>query len=151
MNERLLQFLAAENISQSQFADTLGITRASVSHVLAGRNRPSYDFLESLMIHYPSLNIEWLVQGKGKMYKRDQEAATVPSEPDLFSSPAPQEMIPNPVPASDPLPEPSEEPARELSAGKTKIASVSLSERPEGTRISKIIVFFSDNTFQELS
>ena len=32
MNKRLQQFLQAENISQSQFADTVGITRAGVSH-----------------------------------------------------------------------------------------------------------------------
>lgn len=73
MNTRLQKFLAAENISQSQFADTLGVARASISHILAGRNRPGYDFLESLMQHYPALSIEWLMTGKGKMYKTATE------------------------------------------------------------------------------
>ena len=69
MNTRLKQFLAAENISQSQFADTIKVVRASVSHVLAGRNKPGYDFIRAIMIAYPHLNMEWLILGKGKMYK----------------------------------------------------------------------------------
>ena len=117
MNERLLQFLAAENISQSQFADTLGITRASVSHVLAGRNRPSYDFLESLMLHYPSLNIEWLIQGKGKMYKRDQEPVPAAPEPDLFTAPTPLETQET---HGEPSPEPAVAPAPEMSASRNR-------------------------------
>jgi transcriptional regulator with XRE-family HTH domain len=72
MNKRLEQFLAAENITQSQLADTIGVARAGVSHVLAGRNKPGYDFLLNIMNHYPDLNIEWLMTGKGKMYKSIQ-------------------------------------------------------------------------------
>ena len=49
MNDRLKQFLAAENISQAQFADTINVVRASVSHVLSGRNNPSYDFIKAIM------------------------------------------------------------------------------------------------------
>ena len=69
MNQRIQQFLAAENISQSQFADTIDVARATVSHIIAGRNKPGFDFIESVSRHYPSLSIEWLITGKGKMYK----------------------------------------------------------------------------------
>ena len=69
MNTRLKQFIAAENISQSQFADTIKVVRASVSHVLSGRNNPGYDFIKAIMLAYPDLNMEWLMLGKGKMYK----------------------------------------------------------------------------------
>jgi len=71
MNKRLQQFLNAENISQSQLADTLNVARAGVSHIIAGRNRPGFDFLESMALHYPQLSIEWLLTGKGKMYKEN--------------------------------------------------------------------------------
>ena len=75
MNTRLKQFLAAENISQSQFADTIRVVRASVSHVLSGRNNPSYEFIRAIMVAYPNLNIEWLLVGKGKMFKEATQAA----------------------------------------------------------------------------
>ena len=69
MNTRLQQFLAAENITQAQLADSLNVARAGVSHIIAGRNKPSYDFLTALLNRFPRLNIEWLMFGKGKMYK----------------------------------------------------------------------------------
>jgi len=69
MNDRLLQFLAAENVSQAQFADTIGVARASVSHIIGGRNKPGFDFIKGMAEHYPNLNIEWLIAGRGRMYK----------------------------------------------------------------------------------
>lgn len=72
--------MQAENISQSQLADTLSVARGSVSHILAGRNKPGYDFLESLLLHYPRLNLDWLMTGKGRMY-RDADTADVPESP----------------------------------------------------------------------
>lgn len=72
MNSRLIQFLAAENVTQSQFADSINVARASISHIVAGRNKPGYDFITAVMRRYPDLNIEWLLCGKGKMYKEKQ-------------------------------------------------------------------------------
>ncbi len=81
MDTRLQQFLAAENISQAQLADTLKVARASVSHIIAGRNKPGYDFISSLLRCYPTLNPDWLINGKGKMYRTAADnASSVPGE-----------------------------------------------------------------------
>ncbi|MBR4775589.1 MAG: helix-turn-helix transcriptional regulator [Bacteroidales bacterium] len=86
MNRRLLQFLQAENITQAQLADTLSVARGSVSHILAGRNRPGYDFLESLLLHYPSLNLDWLMTGRGKMYRgEDSKEGAEDAQLNLFT------------------------------------------------------------------
>lgn len=93
MNRRLLLFLQAQSITQSQFADTLSVARGSVSHILSGRNKPGYEFLESLALHYPSLNMDWLLTGKGSMYK-DSAAENVPMETtgNLFTVPKTPEI-----------------------------------------------------------
>lgn len=83
MNSRILQFLAAENISQSQFADCLGVARANISHIISGRNKPGFDFLERIAYKYPNLSLEWLITGKGKMYR------VGPQEGDLFATAPP--------------------------------------------------------------
>ena len=57
MHNRLKQFLAAENITQAQFADRIRIGKANVSHVLAGRNKPGYDFISAIMTGFPELNL----------------------------------------------------------------------------------------------
>lgn len=86
MNRRLLQFLQAENITQAQLADTLSVARGSVSHILAGRNKPGYDFMESLLLHYPTLNLDWLMTGRGKMYRSDESPEGAdPSQLNLFT------------------------------------------------------------------
>lgn len=157
MNSRLEQFLAAENISQSQFADTINVARASVSHILAGRNKPGWDFLNSMMEHYPNLNIEWLMNGKGKMYKtmmveKPQAAPTQEANPapDLFSQPVVQEM---------PVQTLRESNIARTSAGReTNIEATKSQDSPAGPiqvidnqrKISKIVVFYDDNTFIEI-
>lgn len=93
MNRRLLQFLQAENITQSQFADTLSVARGSVSHILSGRNKPGYDFLESLLLHYPRLNLDWLMTGKGRMF-RDEEVTDAPEGPSGEIFPVLQTSLP---------------------------------------------------------
>ena len=146
MNTRLKQFLAAENISQAQFADTINVVRASVSHVLAGRNNPSYDFIKAIMDNYPALNIEWLILGKGKMYK-EREAGLLFEEPE-------QEAMPE-MPESS-LPE-TEIPLQVLGT-QTNITSTTemnainnIIQTPVKQRkVSKIIVLFDDGSYQEM-
>ena len=157
MNTRLEQFLAAENISQSQFADTIDVARASVSHILAGRNKPGWDFLNNMLKHYPNLNIEWLLNGTGKMYKSAARETTVkqePAQPDLFSA---AELPDMEKAASIKV---SETP-RELNipvqprmvSPNTQIPQTppTIENVPQCTdnqrKITKIVVFYDDNTF----
>ena len=134
MNNRLKQFLAAENISQAQFAETINVVRASVSHVLAGLNNPGYDFIKSIMDNYPTLNIEWLMLGKGKMYKDKviQESTLFALEEEIIP-----EAIPKPVVKIESSPE---------------IETIDNQQQPiaKQRNISKIIVFFDDGTYQEI-
>lgn len=134
MNNRLKQFLAAENISQAQFAETINVVRASVSHVLAGRNNPGYDFIKSIMDNYPTLNIEWLMLGKGKMYKDKviQESTLFALEEDIIP-----EAIPEPVVKIESSPE-----IETIDSQPQQIV--------KQRNISKIIVFFDDGTYQEI-
>ena len=139
MNTRLQQFLAAENISQASFADSLNVARAGISHILAGRNKPSYDFLAALMNRYPRLNIEWLMFGKGKMYKdlmETSEIATDLFDEDLFSSQISKE---------DKQVMENIEPSIEIKSSESKVQ-----ETVKQRNVKKIIILFDDNTYQEL-
>jgi len=161
MNERLLQFIKAENISQSQLADNIGVARAAVSHVLAGRNKPSYDFIEGLSRRYPALSIEWLISGTGPMYKKGVDNSVQNSsapvfhdlfEGDLFSggnSGQKQVQITEQTARNEPRPEPDNGPVKVIPSTDQR-APLSQSSSYEQRRISKILVFYSDGTFKEL-
>lgn len=144
MNTRLKQFLAAENITQAQFADRINVVRASVSHVLAGRNNPSFDFIKAMMAQYPNLNIEWLMFGKGKMYKENHQSPAA-AQDILF----PEELSDTLFSVQDSQPEiKMEEPVESSTALNTLVESsqINVTQR----KVSKIIVLFDDGTFQEL-
>ncbi len=66
-------------LSVSNFADTIGVQRSSMSHLLSGRNKPSLDFVLKLIKIYPDVDLYWLLFGKGSF----------PSEPKAFPSPSP--------------------------------------------------------------
>lgn len=126
MNTRLKQFLSAENITQAQFADNINVVRASVSHVLSGRNNPSYEFIRSIMVKYPDLNIEWLMFGKGRMYKDN-----------ILFPEFEEEQLPEQYA--------SEESPIETEATNSE-TQVTVSQR----KVSKVIILFDDGTFQEM-
>ncbi len=153
MNTRLQQFIAAENISQAQLADTLQVARAGISHILAGRNKPSYDFLTSLMQRFPQLNIEWLMFGKGKMYKneapaQEREKQNEPSllfnDYDLFE----EHAAPTPE-ADNTLPEPQVEIKNKISNEIESLGNA-LQLSAKQRNVKKIIILFDDGTFQEM-
>lgn len=80
MKERLLVFLKAKGLTQAKFADSINVARAAVSHIIAGRNLPSYEFLCNTMKVYPELNIEWLMLGIGEMYGNDSRTERNPEQ-----------------------------------------------------------------------
>ena len=69
MNKRIQQFLELEDLTPAKLAEILGIQRSGLSHILAGRNKPSFDFIERMLTKFPTLSAEWLITGKGKPYK----------------------------------------------------------------------------------
>ena len=83
MKERLIQLLDLEQLSPSKFADIIGVQRSSISHVISGRNKPSFDFLQKTLKAFPGLNASWLMLGEGSMY--DQMGRNVSGN--LFDSP----------------------------------------------------------------
>ena len=67
MYERLKNWMESEGLKPSTLADTIGVNRATISHILSGRNKPSIDFLEKLLGAYPNINANWLISGVGYM------------------------------------------------------------------------------------
>lgn len=95
MHLRIRKWLDLNNQKASELAMNIGVNRATISHILSGRNKPSIDFLEKLLNVYPNINANWLITGVGSINLEDSD---------------------------------------------------SISER----NLSKVVVFYNDNTFDEL-
>ena len=72
MYSRLKKWMESEGLKSSAFADNIGVNRATISHILSGRNKPSIDFFQKLLNTYPDLNSNWLITGIGYMYTKKE-------------------------------------------------------------------------------
>ncbi len=58
-----------EGINSTRLAEILGIQASGISHIMSGRNKPSFDFLHKLLQRFPQINPDWLLLDKGPMYR----------------------------------------------------------------------------------
>ena len=61
--ERIKQLMQDYELSAAAFADTIGVQRSSISHILSERNKPSLDFILKILDAYPSVSPAWLLKG----------------------------------------------------------------------------------------
>ena len=75
MHSRLKNWMKSEGLKSSELADNIGVNRATISHILSGRNKPSVDFFQKLLSAYSNLNANWVITGMGYMHtkKEDEE------------------------------------------------------------------------------
>jgi len=137
MKERIQEILRKEQLTAAQFADKIGVQRSSVSHVLSGRNNPSIDFLQKILLHFEKISADWLLTGRGEFRKSKSEWVAQQPEELLFGedSPPAQAASQPPVPAENPDSSLSELPMQSQIKGEKQI--------------ERVLLFYSDNTFSE--
>lgn len=128
MKERILKVMETEGYSQAQFAAEIGIQRAAMSHIISGRNNPSLDVLLKILRRFPSVSTDWLLFGNGPMTKSAQ-----PTEPAENTA----------VPTDSNVAFADSIASSLVHQEKERVVTV---EKPAKT-ISKIMVFYTDNTF----
>jgi len=138
INDRLRILMDNFQLSSSQFADKLEIQRSAISHLLSGRNKPSILILEKILKNFPEVDIEWLITGKGNIFKSSSEekhevlesATEKKSEKDLFNQEEIQDSDNELI----------------LNNEKDKI----LKNVSKNNQIEKIIIIFQDKSFEVL-
>ncbi len=133
--DRLNLFLNQTRISKSKFADRCGIPRPTVSQILSGRNKKiSDDIISKIHTMYPRLSILWLMFGEGAMLF-GEEGEMPNRKNSLFQN---DEIAIESHSANQP--KDTEGYIEENSKSRQKIS---------GKYITKIVVFYSDNSFEE--
>ena len=73
MREKLQKLMASEQLTASRFAELLGIQPSGVTHLLGGRNKPSFDLVQKILRRFPHINPDWLLLDSEQMYRADSE------------------------------------------------------------------------------
>lgn len=147
MNDRIKQFMDYKGISSSELADSIGVQRSNVTHVLQGRNKPGFLFISKILETYPEINAKWLITGEGNMLDKNQ-SVSAPPKTDLFTNP--QQPIVEPIKAKE-LVELAVEPPKEPEVI-NRVHHESQFEAglipPADKEIERIVVFYTDQTFK---
>ncbi len=152
MREKLLSLMKNENLTPSRLAELLGIQPSGISHILAGRNKPSFDLVQKILRRFPQINPDWLLLDRQPMYRTasGENGVSAPrSAADLFGEPTvatiPSDENRNPIPAtnSDATAEPDNGKADIPASVVRSVAAA----RPQ-QKIRRIIILFNDHTFE---
>lgn len=127
MINRIRTILNREDITASKLAEKIGVNRASISHIMSERNKPSLEFIQKVLDSFPHLNADWLLTGQGSYLK-----TKTPPPPKPTPNPSPVEAIKTPTPKD--LFSPSL--FSEIKKGSSK-------------RAIRVVTFYSDGTFEE--
>jgi transcriptional regulator with XRE-family HTH domain len=131
MTDRILSIIKYFNLSPSDFAEEIGVQRSSISHLISGRNKPSLEFIQKILVRFSEINPEWILNGKGEMLKTGSfpDTGTLPFGNDPVNN---REDLQIPVKRESP-----------------RVASRKKAIGPEERQVEKIIYLYKDKTFRE--
>ena len=130
MNERdrVLQVMQSEGMNAKQFCQEVGISQGTLSNIMGGRNKPSLDVMQAILRRFRAVSCDWLIMGVGSMYiAGTHEEGLLP----LFENDKQEDT---PIMAVACAPTEEKQPKMTVASLRT---------------VSKILVFYSDGTFEE--
>ena len=65
MVNRIFLFIEKQKLTPTEFADRIGVSRASISSIKTGRTQPTLSLVEKIKQHFPDVDINWLIFGEG--------------------------------------------------------------------------------------
>ena len=91
INYRILLLMKHFGLSTKTFSTRIGLSDIMTMRniVMNRENRPSFDIIEKIILSFDNISAEWLITGKGNMYKSD------------IMAPPPRSVYPSPTPSPD--------------------------------------------------
>lgn len=148
LNKKIEQIIIDKGLSPSYFADTIGIQRSSISHILSGRNKPSLDIIQRILKVFPDIDRDWLLfdseipQQSTPQINRQQPVNQLNNRQSLYEQ-APRESPKNFQAEHNVVKPPVNMPI------KRKIERPTVPSNSSGKNIERIMIFYTDGTFEE--
>lgn len=149
--ERFQQVMEHFGLNAGTFAERIGVSQATISHIINGRNKyPSTDVLLRLHDSFPMINLNWIITGEGASGLEEQKENSLASDEEACSEADNPSY--NDVSSSEGTlatkyrKENSSTPTVNANYGALK-QEVVYRDRPQ-RKITEIRIFFDDNTFE---
>jgi transcriptional regulator with XRE-family HTH domain len=73
VNQRIKSVFDALKISQTDLANAIGTSKQTISLTFSGKTTPKADLIEKMLQVYGSINPEYIMTGKGNMFRENTE------------------------------------------------------------------------------
>ncbi|MDZ4759195.1 MAG: helix-turn-helix transcriptional regulator [Bacteroidota bacterium] len=70
---RINSLIEKLNHNKKSFGESIDVSQPVITHLCNGRNNPSLDILQKIILNYPMVNPEWLITGNGEIMKNNNE------------------------------------------------------------------------------
>ena len=141
--DRIIKIMEHENLTYSKFAETIGIQRPAMSHIISGRNNPSLEVLKKILETFTYIDPDWLMFGTGHMMRGYIPPPYTTGEPDLFSNSAVNPPKVQVVLENRKENEVQQPPKVIETSAKEQI----IVQKIESKKVVKIMLFYSDETY----
>ncbi|MBR4951403.1 MAG: helix-turn-helix transcriptional regulator [Alistipes sp.] len=142
MKEKLEYLLREKQLSATSLARLLEIQPSGISHIMSGRNKPSFDLVVKILTAFPDINPDWLLLDSDEVYRRGGTSSTC----DLFG-------FDDQPSQSDPSLGVNEN--IEFSESKNREENLQInnfsSAKNSGKSVDRIVVLYADGTFESFS
>ena len=86
LNQRFNKILETTETSQTKLARDWGVTKQQVNNLTRGTNPLGLKIVKQILDYWPSLNANWLINGTGEMWLKDNKFEKVNENAGSYNS-----------------------------------------------------------------
>lgn len=149
-SKQLQKIMHHFGLSTTELADKIMVPKATISHLISERNKPSLEFIMKLHTTFPTLNLEWLIYEKEPFLITEIHPKSI--EKDQIETPVLDEIL-----EVETINEVENEDQSEIETEEIEPKNISqnITENPknilsfQSKEIDCIVIFYNDGSFKK--
>ena len=149
-SKQLQKIMHHFGLSTTELADKIMVPKATISHLISERNKPSLEFIMKLHTTFPTLNLEWLIYEKEPFLVTEIDPKSI--KKDQIETPVLDEILEVETVNEIENEDQSENETEEI---EPKNISQNITENPknilsfQSKEIDCIVIFYNDGSFKK--
>ena len=143
MKEKLEFLLKNKGLTATSLARLLEIQPSGLSHILSGRNKPSFDLVVKILKAFPDVNPDWLLLDSAEIF-RGEASPTATARQEYLNVESAAPSLPFDAPQNNEFSEPKK-------IEENDFAPIFSTPKSAGKKVSRVIVLYADRTFESFT
>lgn len=135
--------LKNKGLNATSLARMLEIQPSGLSHILSGRNKPSFDLVVKILRIFPDINPDWLLLDSDQIFRSDDVAT--PQVPSSRAERAEQSSV---LPFDEVA---NREVLEGVNGEKNELPPIFTTPRNPNKKVERVIILYSDRSFESYS